>query len=231
MRRLIGLVESARHGTPEASGLVVTLNPEMVMLFRRDAGFRAALESAALLVPDGIGVVRGVRRRGAPGLRRVAGADLVAAYLPQAAKLGHRVALAGGGPGVARRAADRLRRENPGLQVVAAEGGAPDFDLARRLEAARPDTVLAAFGHGRQELFINYYLRSIGAGAGIGVGGTLDYLAGTARRAPQSVQSAGLEWAWRLALQPWRLHRQLVLPQYWVLERAEAARSGRGGDS
>jgi N-acetylglucosaminyldiphosphoundecaprenol N-acetyl-beta-D-mannosaminyltransferase len=54
------------------------------------------------------------------------------------------------------------------------------------------------------------------------VGGTLDYIAGRARRAPAVVRDAGLEWAWRLALEPWRLRRQLQLPRFWVLERAEA---------
>jgi len=57
--------------------------------------------------------------------------------------------------------------------------------------------------------------------------GVLDFLAGRVRRAPAVVRSLGLEWAWRLMLQPWRLRRQAVLPVYWWLERREAA-SGRG---
>ena len=86
---------------------------------------------------------------------------------------------------------------------------------------------LAAFGAGRQERFLDEHLGEIGAAAGIGVGGVLDFLAGRVRRAPAVVRSLGLEWAWRLMLQPWRLRRQAVLPVYWWLERREAA-SGRG---
>jgi N-acetylglucosaminyldiphosphoundecaprenol N-acetyl-beta-D-mannosaminyltransferase len=85
--------------------------------------------------------------------------------------------------------------------------------------------VLAAFGGGRQELFLDRYLGPIGAAAGIGVGGSLDFHAGRVRRAPAAVRRLGLEWAWRLAIQPWRLRRQSVLPVYWWLERREAAAS------
>jgi N-acetylglucosaminyldiphosphoundecaprenol N-acetyl-beta-D-mannosaminyltransferase len=83
--------------------------------------------------------------------------------------------------------------------------------------------VLAAFGAGRQELFLDRYLGPIGAASGIGVGGTLDFLAGRVRRAPAAIRRIGLEWAWRLAIQPWRVRRQSVLPVFWWLERREAA--------
>ena len=101
----------------------------------------------------------------------------------------------------------------------------PTAATAVRLYEAQPDLVLAAFGAGRQEQFLERNLARIGAGAGIGVGGSLDFLAGRVRRAPSLVRRAGLEWAWRLAIQPWRVRRQAVLPVYWWLERREAART------
>jgi N-acetylglucosaminyldiphosphoundecaprenol N-acetyl-beta-D-mannosaminyltransferase len=231
VERLLRIVENRRTHPDATAALVVTLNPEMVMLARRDPAFAALLEGAALLVPDGIGVARSLRRRGFPEAERVGGVDLLDAYLPFAAARGHRIALAGGGPGVAHVAGLRLRHRFPGLEVVAAEGGAPDARLAQRLREAAPELVCAAFGHGRQEAFLHRHLDGIGAAAGIGVGGWFDYLAGTARRAPRVVRQAGLEWAWRLGAQPWRLRRQLVLPAFWFLERREAlalrrARSG-----
>jgi N-acetylglucosaminyldiphosphoundecaprenol N-acetyl-beta-D-mannosaminyltransferase len=230
--RLVTLVEEGRGGGATGSGLVVTLNPEMVMRARRDRAFRGALEYASLLVPDGVGIVRALRRRGAPSAERVGGADLLEAYLPQAVAHAHRIALTGAAPGGGEAARAALLRRHPGVLVVAADGGPPDAATAARLAATQPDMVWAAYGHGRQELFLQRHLRTIGAAAGIGVGGTLDYLAGRARRAPRPVQRAGLEWAWRLALQPWRLRRQLVLPQYWVFERLEASgRSASGGNT
>jgi len=221
---LVALVERRRDDATQPGGIVVTLNPEMVMRARRDPEFRGALDEAALLVPDGIGVVRALRRRGHPGATRVGGADMLMAYLPEAVHRRHRIALAGAGPGVAAVARQRLLAQFPGLEIVAADGGAPDAALASRLADARPDMVLAAFGAGRQELFLRRHLPLIGAGAGIGVGGTLDYIAGRVRRAPAMLRDAGLEWAWRLAQEPWRLRRQLQLPRYWALEHLEARR-------
>ena len=222
VRVLIDTVEAGRAGaTPRA--LVVTLNPEMVMRTRRDPAFRAHVEQAALLVPDGIGVVRALRRRGYPAAQRVGGADLLMAYLPHAAERRHRLALVGAAPGVAVAAARQLQDRFPGLLVVATDGGAPDAATATRVSAARPEIVLAAYGAGLQEAFLVRYLGAVGAFGGIGVGGTLDYISGRVRRAPSLVQRAGLEWAWRLAREPWRVRRQLVLPRYWVLERLEAA--------
>jgi N-acetylglucosaminyldiphosphoundecaprenol N-acetyl-beta-D-mannosaminyltransferase len=224
VRALVGLIEVGRLARPGRPAVVVTLNPEMVMRARRDPRFRDILEGAALLVPDGIGLVRALRRRGHAEATRVGGTDLLLAYLPEAVRLGHRVALAGAAPGVAQLAAARLARSHPGLQVVAADAGDPDAALAGRLREARPDVVLAAFGAGRQERFLNEALPGIGATVGIGVGGSLDYFAGRVRRAPEPVRRAGLEWSWRLVRQPWRIRRQLVLPGYWWLERREASR-------
>lgn len=219
--RMVELVEQRRGGGPPA--MVVTLNPERVMQARRERDYAAIVREAALVTPDGVGLARALRRRGVRRAQRVTGADITEAYAARAAALGHRVALAGGGPGVARAAADALVARYPGLQVVAADAGDPDPALAERLRVARPDVVLVAFGGGREERFLASHLTSTGAAVGMTVGGTLDFLAGRVRRAPAPVRRAGLEWAWRLASQPWRWRRQLVLPQFWWLERREAA--------
>lgn len=217
------LVELAEGPVPPEAAIVVTLNPEILMRARREPDFLAILESAPLIVPDGVGVVRALRRRGYREAVRVGGADLVEAYLAHAQRLGHRVALVGASDGVAQRAAAVLRNTYPSLDVVA-DGGDPTAATALRVGAQAPRLVAAAFGAGRQERFLRDHLRTMRARLGIGVGGTLDYLAGTARRAPAPVRHAGLEWLWRLGLEPSRWRRQLVLPQFWFLERREVRR-------
>jgi N-acetylglucosaminyldiphosphoundecaprenol N-acetyl-beta-D-mannosaminyltransferase len=217
---LIDLVETPRKAR-RSSGLVVTLNPEIVMRARRDRAFTAVIESASLVIPDGVGVVRALRRRGFRHTERVGGVDLLLRYFPIAAQRGHRIALAGAGPGIAAAARSKLEARFPGLDLVAADSGAPDAALADRLRMVKPDLVLAAFGAGLQETFVVRYLGAIGAAAGIGVGGAIDYFGERVRRAPEPIRDAGLEWAWRLTTQPWRLRRQLVLPRYWWLERRE----------
>jgi N-acetylglucosaminyldiphosphoundecaprenol N-acetyl-beta-D-mannosaminyltransferase len=222
---LVEIVERHRSDANSHPAVVITLNPEMIMLARRSPAFSAVVESATLVVPDGIGLVRALRRRGHPDAERVGGADLIGAYLSEADRHAHRIALVGGAPGVAQQAGERMVAAHPGLHIVAVNAGRPGKATATELEQSKPDVVLAAFGGGRQELFLDRYLGVIGAAAGIGVGGSLDFLAGRVRRAPVAVRRLGLEWAWRLAIQPWRLRRQSVLPVYWWLERREAAGS------
>lgn len=217
------LIELCDMPVPSEPAIVVTLNPEILMRARREPDFGAILEAAALIVPDGIGLVRALRRRGYRQAQRVGGADLLEAYLPHARRLGHRVALVGAGNGVAEEAAHVLRRAFPGVDVVA-DGGDPTAATAQRVAQQAPAVVAAAYGAGRQERFLRDHLDTMQARFGIGIGGTLDYLAGTARRAPAAVRGAGLEWLWRLAREPSRWRRQLVLPQFWYLERREVRR-------
>ena len=220
VQRLVDLCDAPAPGRP---AVVVTLNPEILMRARRDAELLAVLELAALVVPDGIGLVRALRRRGHRHAVRVGGADLLEAYLPHARRLGHRVALVGAGEGIAQRAARALERVFPGLDLVA-DGGDPTAATARRVGRSAPHLVAAAYGAGRQERFLRDHLGTMGARVGVGVGGTLDYLAGNIRRAPGPVRRAGLEWLWRLAREPSRWRRQLALPQFWWLERREVTR-------
>jgi len=220
VERVADLVD--QHGDDAPPALVVTLNPEIIMRCRREPDFAALVRGAAIVLPDGIGVVNALRRRGYAGVGRVAGVDFLTAYATIAAKRRHRVALVGSKRGVARRAARALERVAPGLLVAYAEGADPIPETVYSIAAARPDIVGAAFGAGRQERWLVENLHTMGASVGIGIGGTLDFLAGDVRRAPALVRRAGLEWAWRLARQPGRVRRQWVLPVFWWLERREA---------
>ncbi len=224
---IVAAVEDHRDGARpwNAPHLVVTLNPEMVIRAQNHAAFRAILEDAAVVIPDGVGVVHALRKRGHHEAVRVTGADLVTAYLPIAALHEHRVAFVGAGPGVAGKAADRAREIAPGIQIVAADSGHPTKETAERLAKYAPEVVFAAYGAGKQEEFLHRFLPLMDAPVGVGVGGTFDYLAGVVHRAPDIVQRIGCEWAWRLLLQPWRIGRQRALPEFYLRELHER----RGG--
>ncbi len=131
---LVEIVERHRSDPSSHPAVVITLNPEMVMLARRSPAFSAVVESATLVVPDGIGLVRALRRRGHPEAQRVGGADLIGAYLPEAARRDHRIALVGGAPGVAQAAGERMVAANPGLLVVATSDGRPGKATASEIE-------------------------------------------------------------------------------------------------
>jgi N-acetylglucosaminyldiphosphoundecaprenol N-acetyl-beta-D-mannosaminyltransferase len=198
--------------------LVVTVNPEFVMLARADAAFHEVLDSAALCLADGAGVLWAARRQGC-GLRdRVAGSDLVPRLAEVAGAKRLRLFFLGARPGVAAEAARRLKQANPGLAVVGVHPGSPrpedDAESLRLIAGARPDILLVAYGAPQQELWIARNLENLQAPVAIGVGGAFDFLAGRVRRAPRWMRRAHLEWLYRLARQPWRVRRMAVLPRY-----------------
>jgi N-acetylglucosaminyldiphosphoundecaprenol N-acetyl-beta-D-mannosaminyltransferase len=207
----------------EAGGptrLVATINPEFVMRARSDPCFRSVLEGAALCLADGAGVVWAMRRQGCPQPGRVTGSDLVPALATVCARRGWRPFLLGAQPGVAAEAARRLEASVPGLQVAGTHAGSPrpedDEEALARIAAAHPELLLVAYGAPQQELWIARNRHRLGVPVAIGVGGCFDFLAGRVRRAPRQLQRLGLEWLWRLMLQPWRWRRMAVLPTYVV---------------
>jgi N-acetylglucosaminyldiphosphoundecaprenol N-acetyl-beta-D-mannosaminyltransferase len=196
--------------------LVATVNPEFVMLARRDPAFHRLLEGAALCLPDGWGVTWAARRKGRPLPARVTGVDLIPALAERAAARGWRLFLLGAAPGVAESVASLLKAGHPSLAIAGFHAGVAgpegDEESLRLIAAAHPDIVLVAYGAPRQELWIARNLAHFGAGVGIGVGGAFDYLSGSVRRAPAWMRRAGLEWLYRLLRQPWRARRMAVLP-------------------
>jgi N-acetylglucosaminyldiphosphoundecaprenol N-acetyl-beta-D-mannosaminyltransferase len=210
--------------------LVATVNPEFVMRARVDRQFRNVLESAALCLADGIGVVWAMRRQGCPQRERVAGSDLVPLLAAACARRGWRLFLLGARPGVAEAAARRLEAGHPGIRVAGTYAGSPgpedDGEALCRIAAARPDLLLVAYGAPQQELWIARNREHVRVPVAMGVGGTLDFLAGRQRRAPQWLRVVHLEWLWRLALQPARLRRMAVLPIYALAVLRGAHRGG-----
>lgn len=209
---------------------VVTVNPEFIMAARRDTAFRAALDAADLATADGIGVILAARLLGRPLRGRVTGVELVEA-LAAAEDPALRLFLLGAGPGIAERAAGELTRRYPGCRVVGTWSGSPRpedaLEILERLRAARPAVLLVAFGHPAQDLWIARHrtdLAACGIMVAMGIGGTLDYLAGAIPRAPALIRRLGFEWLYRLIRQPWRWRRQLALPLFAALVLRERLR-------
>ncbi len=200
---------------------IATVNTEFVMLARRHPEFRTALLHAALCVPDGIGVLWAARRHGVRLRERVAGSDLVPRLAQEAAGKGWRLFFLGAAPGVADRAAANLQRKFPTLQLCGCYAGSPapaeEDAIVARVRAARPDVLLVAYGAPAQDLWLYRNLKRTGTPVGIGVGGSFDFIAGISRRAPPWIQRLGLEWLYRLVLEPWRWRRQLALPHFVYL--------------
>jgi N-acetylglucosaminyldiphosphoundecaprenol N-acetyl-beta-D-mannosaminyltransferase len=202
--------------------LVVTLNPEIVVQAAADEALAAALARADLTVADGVGVVWAARRSGVALPGRVPGVDLASAVLA-AGDPDLRVFLLGGRPGVAEAAAaattarwgTRVVGHRHGYFDRAADGAA----VAAEVRASGAGLLLAGLGEG-QERFLDTHRDAFGAGCLIGVGGTLDVLAGVAKRTPAWTRRFGVEWAWRVGLDPKRWRRAPRLARFvWLALR------------
>jgi N-acetylglucosaminyldiphosphoundecaprenol N-acetyl-beta-D-mannosaminyltransferase len=191
---------------------LVTVNPEFVVAARHDDEFRGIINAAALALPDGIGLLKAARfLRTTPLPERVPGSDLVRCLAELSHCKGYRIYFLGAQPGVAQKAIAALQKDFPNMQVAGAYAGSPTLAdneaMVQRILPTRPDILLVAYGAPKQDKWIARNLARLQIPVCIGVGGSFDFLAGTAKRAPAWMQRLGLEWLHRLAKQPWRWKR------------------------
>lgn len=212
-------VEQAERWMDERRGaLITTANAEMIMNATRDEELLDILQSADLVVPDGAGTVWAAHHLGHAMPERVAGYDLTQALLKRAPEKKRRVFFFGSAPGVAEKARQKAEALYPGIQIVGVRNGyfseAEEPEIVREIRDAEPDLLLAALGVPKQEKWLKKYKAELGVPVSIGVGGTLDVMAGTTKRAPLWIQKAKLEWLFRGILQPKRAGRLLALPKF-----------------
>lgn len=199
-------------------GYVVTPNPEIVMDCREDPELMGIVNGAALVLPDGIGVIYGSRILKRPLKEKVGGADFAEEIIRKLASDGGSVFLLGAKAGVAELAGEKLAASHPGLRVVGAEDGyfTDDEPIIKRINEAKPDFLLVCLGAPKQERWMAKNRGRLDVGMMAGLGGTLDVYAGTVERAPESWQRHNVEWLFRLIKQPSRLGRMLRLPVFLV---------------
>ena len=196
--------------------LVATANAEMLMRATQDEELKDILNQADLVVPDGAGTVWAAGHLGEPMPERVAGFDLAQELMREAPSRGDRVYFFGSAPGVA----DKAKAEElyPGIQVVGVRNGffseADEPQIIADIRAAKPDILLAALGVPKQEKWLKKHMQELQVPVSIGVGGTLDVMAGVMERAPLWMQKAKLEWLFRGLKQPSRAGRLLALPKF-----------------
>ncbi len=197
---------------------VIAVNPEKVMKAGREPALLQQLQAASLLIPDGIGVVFGVRLLGLGKIERVPGAELMPRLCERAAQKGYKVFLFGGSPSVNELAAAKLRALYEGINVVGSRHGYIRDDemptLIAELNARSPDLLFIALGSPRQEMWMTKYLPMLNVKVCQGVGGTFDVIAGRVHRAPLIFRTMHLEWFYRLLAQPSRILRQAALPLF-----------------
>ena len=207
-----------RYMDTRMSVMIATANAEMIMRATHDPALRDILNAAALVVPDGAGTVWAARYLGYRMPERVAGYDLAQELLRSAPAEGRRIYFLGSAPGVAERAKAKAEEIYPGIEIVGVRDGyfkeEDDAAIIDGIRASHPDLLLVALGVPKQEKWIHAHLTQLGVPVAIGVGGTLDVMAGVMKRAPRWMQRAKLEWLFRGLLQPQRAGRLLALPKF-----------------
>lgn len=219
---------------PGPPQLVIATNPEKVIAARREPALLDAIRQAALVIPDGIGVVAAARLAGRSGIARVPGSELMPALCALAARESHPVFLYGARQEVVERAATLLEQTYPGLRVAGTRHGyATETELPAVLESINRSSARILFvglGSPRQELWMARHAAALtGVRVCQGVGGTFDAICGHPPRAPAMIRRMNLEWLYRLVSQPTRLHRQSALPLFvaQVLREQLFGNSGR----
>jgi len=204
IERIQGLLEEGQHH-------VMTPNSEMLVAAKRDADFHRILNETSLNIPDSVGLLWMAKFTGQKLPKRVTGVDTITRLCAELDER-HPVFLLGSGPGVGGRASETLVSCNPDLRIAGTFAGRPDEgsveEIISIINKAAPHLLLVAYGSPAQDKWIAKHLnRMPSVRVAMGVGGTFDFLAGNAKRAPLIFQALGLEWLWRLILQPSRIGR------------------------
>ena len=207
----------------EGSHYVVTPNPEIVEACRENGAARAAVNGADLVLPDGIGIIKGAAMLGTPMKEKTPGIEFAAHMMERMAGEGMSLYLLGAKPGIAEQAAEKLSAQYPGLKIAGTHDGyfKEDGPVVEDIRQSGADCVFVCLGAPKQEFWMAKNGPATGARLLCGLGGSLDVFAGTVERAPKFFCDHGLEWFYRLCKEPKRIGRMMKLPLFLVHVKQE----------
>ena len=210
----------------EGTHYVVTPNPEIVEVCRENPAARDAVNHADLVLPDGVGVVKGAAMLGTPLKEKTPGIEFAAGLMGKMAREGKSLYLLGAKPGVAELAGQRLAQHYPGLCIAGTHDGyfQEDGPVVEEIRRSGADVGFVCLGAPKQELWMAKNGSATGAHLLCGLGGSLDVFAGVVERAPKFWSDHGLEWFYRLCKEPRRIGRMMKLPLFLVHVKQEKRR-------
>ncbi|WP_164667648.1 WecB/TagA/CpsF family glycosyltransferase [Virgibacillus doumboii] len=203
----------------EEKGYIVTGNPEIVMRTREDEKYKQAVQSADYVIPDGAGILLAAKYKKQPIKERVTGFDLMFDLLEYANKKELSVYFLGAKEETNKRAVSEAKKRFPKLTVAGRHHGFFELNdpaIVEKVQASGADIILVAMGLPRQELWISSHYDKFSKGLFMGVGGSIDTLAGEVKRAPEFWIKLNLEWLYRLLKQPFRFKRILKVFEFMI---------------
>lgn len=205
-------------GVVKADGkeCVSFINADCLNISSGDHEYRSILNSQRIVLPDGAGMNIACRMIGKRLKANLNGTDLLPELCEISKKNDFTLFLLGAAPGVAGRMKKNLEASYPGLNVVGEQHGYFDHDsesadVIAKINSVKPNILLVAFGAPRQEKWIHRHQHEIDSNLLIGVGGLFDFYSGDKKRAPMWMRNGGIEWLYRLYLEPGRLWRRYII--------------------
>jgi N-acetylglucosaminyldiphosphoundecaprenol N-acetyl-beta-D-mannosaminyltransferase len=227
LRRILGLVEDSQRRR------VSYVNAHVLNQSFNDPTLQRALQDSDIVYCDGYGVRLAARLIGLPVPHRMTGADWIWGVAALCQESGRSLYLLGSDPGSSAEAADALKRWYPSLDVRGSHHGYFELDsphserVLEHIAEHRPDILLVGMGTPQQELWVSRCFDRIDAKVVWTVGALFDYVSGRTPRAPHWMADNGLEWIFRLALEPRRMWRRYLLGNPAFLWRVAQERRRR----
>ena len=196
---------------------VATANLDFARNSLKDPYLQRVICDCSMVLPDGAPMIWASSLFGSPLQERVTGADLIPELAKLSARKGYSIFLLGSSEESSKTAAEMLKKQYPGVNIVGRYCPKPaplhalnNEEILRRIAEANPDILLVAFGNPKQEMWIHRHRDRLHVPVSIGIGGSLDMISGNLRRAPVVIQKLQMEWAFRMCQEPKRL-----VPRYF----------------
>lgn len=199
------LIHELHHGKKKL--FITTPNPEIIVYAQNHLAYKDKLNSSDIALHDGAGLTFAGQLLGRGLSERITGVDFIEELCKASREKPISMGFLGGWGTVAEATAECLKQKYPWIDIQFASGELPKDGLRGKTI----DILFVAYGAPKQEEWIFTHLEQLPVKAAMGVGGAFDFISGNVPRAPKVMRSLGLEWLFRLIIQPWRLRRQLAL--------------------
>lgn len=200
--------------------IIVAPNTEFIMQAQKDEEFFNILKKADFATPDSVGVMLGGKLQNKKFKERIPGQAYFREIFRKAETEGWTIYLLGGKDDVPLKAKKKLEKDFPNAKIIGYHEGFFEQDsedkVIEEINKLQPNVLFVAMGAPRQEKWIYRNKDRLKVDVATGQGGTFDYEAGKIKRAPKIIQKLGIEWLWRLIIQPTRIKRMIVLPIYLI---------------
>ncbi len=216
---------------------IVTPNVDHIIQLQKNQEFRKIYNGASLVLPDSMPLLWAAKFLGTPLKEKISGSDLFPKLCAIAADRGHKLFFLGGREGAAEKAALILRVKYPKIQIVGIYCPPFGFEnddfentkIVKMIKESNPDILFVGLGAPKQEKWIYKFKDQYQVPVSIGVGVSFEFVAGMVKRAPLWMQRAGLEWLWRLVMEPKRLWKRYLIDDmqfFWLVLKQKLHRLG-----